>query len=430
MGLSRFTCQPLPHSTGIMAEDSSYLDRLQQLVTSKSATQLHLRRKVRHEMNRTREELDRVRRRLDPKVEQFRRRAIARFDRLDKAFGKAIEASQTEKMWYTVCLINIVLIGMIAAHTPQYLHIMYTAELLFLLPIRFWTYYRQKWHFFLADLCYYVNVLLLAYLWVWPQWSTLWISVFAFSFGSLAASVILWRNSLVLQSVDKTTSSFIHLMPPLVVHCINFRLDPDFKTNRFPGAYHTDTWNTAKGIVITTAAYFVWQFLYHYFITVKRADEIKNGTVTSFEFMRKRYGKSKLGKFVNSLPGPLPTVAFTLIQFTFQMVTMLPCPLYYIHEWFSVLLLCVIFGVASFNGASYYVEVYGQRFHKQVKELQAELNKLTVEDELEFNARPTENEYRSDIERSETSHPDSHSDAESDFKTLEVSCQGNNEFQN
>lgn len=386
-------------------QDPGYFDRLQQLVSSNSSSQLHIRNKVRKEMERRREEFGRVKRRFDPKVEHIKRRAIAKFDKLDKTFGETIQANTTEKLWYTVSLINLVLISMMAAHTPQYLHIMYTVELLFLLPIRFWTYYRLKWHFFLADLCYYVNILLLAYIWIWPQWSTLWISVFAFSFGSLAASVILWRNSLVLQSVDKTTSSFIHLMPPLVIHCINFRLDPEYKTQRFPGAYHTDSWNTVKGIVITTAAYFVWQSLYHYFITVKRADEIRNGTVTSFEFMRKRYAKSKLGVFVNGLPGPLPTAAFTLIQFAFQMITMIPCPLYYMHEWMSEALLVVIFGAASFNGASYYVEVYGQRFHKQVKKLQAEIDKL--EDDMDNDSDKEDGEQTEEAKAPETGNNES-----------------------
>lgn len=360
-------------------EDPGFLDFVQNLLIPNSfPVTSHTRRvkeRVKNQVRQRRADFKRVRTNIDPKVEQVRQRALQQFDKVDQAFAKAVDANQTEMVWYTLTLLNILAIGMAIAAKPELIPQIYTAELMFLLPIRFWYYNRQNWQFYLADLCYYVNGLLVLYLWVWPQSQSLWISCFAFSYGSLAASVILWRNSLVLQSIDKTTSSFIHIMPPLVMYCIKFRLNEAIKTQKFPGAHHVDKWNSVHSVVITTLAYFVWQSAYHYFITVRKADKIKNGTITSFEFMRHRYAKTRLGKFVNGLPGPLPVLAFTLIQFTFQMVTMAPCPLYYMHEWLSVALLVTIFATASYNGASYYIEVYGKRFHKQLVKLQQELDK-------------------------------------------------------
>lgn len=365
--------------------EPGFLELLLKVFTDYPAGEGHkkesMRDRVRHQVKQRREGYQRVRQNLNPKVEEMRRSSIKQFDKLDQAFAKAVVANETEKVWYTLTLMNLMVIAALTFSRPETLHICYTIELAFLIPMRYWMYHQRRWHYFLADLCYYVNGLLLLYLWVWPQSSALWISCFTFSFGSLAASVILWRNSLVLQSVDKVTSSFIHLMPPLITYSINFRIPNDFKTRRFPGAYYTDTWNTVNSLIFTTAAYFFWQVAYHYFITWRRAEKIRNGTVTSFEFMRKRYAKSRLGKFVNNLPGPLPILAFTLIQFSFQMVTMIPCPLYYMHEPLCFAYLLFVFAVASYNGASYYIEVYGERFHKEVRRLQIELAKLEEREE-------------------------------------------------
>ncbi|GMM50520.1 glycerophosphocholine acyltransferase [Starmerella bacillaris] len=313
---------------------------------------------------------------LDPRVTRYQRRVIEKLNQLDELFSQQKVINQTQKLWYTMSLLNILFLGVVVAHLPHILHIVYTVELSFLLPVRFYTYSKKNYQYFMADLCYFVNFLLVSYIWIWPNWSQLWVACFAFSFGTLAISVALWRNSLVMQSIDKTTSTFIHLLPPLVCYTINFRLNPTFKLSRFPGAVKAGAWQTVNSIIWTTAMYFVWQSLYHFFITVRKADNIRRGTTTSFEYMRKRFAKARIGLFVNSLPGPLPVIAFTLIQFTYSLVTMAPCPLYYRSELLSQVFLIGLFSIASYNGATFYIDVYGNRLREEVARLQAEVSRL------------------------------------------------------
>lgn len=322
----------------------------------------------------------------DPHVAKYQQHAARTLSQLDELFSQQSVIHRTQKLWYTASLLNILFLGIVTAHLPHILHIVYTVELSFLLPIRFYTYIRRDYQFFLADLCYYVNFLLLIYIWLWPNWTQLWIACFAFSFGTLATSVVTWRNKLVMQSIDKTTSTFIHMLPPVVCHTINFRLDPEFKQRRFPGALHMHSWQTVNSILWTTALYFIWQSLYHFFITVRCADKIKLGTTTSFTYMRKRFAKARIGIFVNSLPGPLPVCAFTAIQFGYTLITMAPCPLYYHYELLSTVYLLCIFAVAAHNGATFYIDVYGNRFREQVHQLQAELARLQ-DDENEESLR-------------------------------------------
>lgn len=332
---------------------------------------------------------------VDEKVPKFRKRVeIARhklhphrekfwqqMNRVDKMFTEEPIVSRTSKIWFAISVLNIFWFGILVGSLPNWVHIFYTIELAFLLPIRFIMYKLRGMQYYLADICYFVNFLELLYIWVWPASQVLWISVYAFSFGTLCMAVIVWRNSLVLHSVDKTTSTFIHLLPPTTLHTINFRIPEEVKAVRFPAAVKVESWATLRSIAITTVFYWIWQIAYQYFITFRKKDKIARGRVTSFEFMRKKYAKTKIGKVVNSLPSVLPHLAFAGIQFGFQVVTMLPCPLLYQNETISTFYLVFVFALASYNGATYYIDVFGERFHKELKELQEELDRYddTVE---------------------------------------------------
>lgn len=73
------------------------------------------------------------------------------------------------------------------------------------MPIRFYTYQKKGYHYFLADLCYFVNLLLMLTIWVFPGSKRLFISSYCLSFGNNAIAIAMWRNSLVFHSLDKVT---------------------------------------------------------------------------------------------------------------------------------------------------------------------------------------------------------------------------------
>lgn len=77
------------------------------------------------------------------------------------------------------------------------------------------------------DFCYFVNLLTLVYLWIFPSSKILFAVCYNFSHGPVALAIVLWRNSLVFHSklnrremkgtfhsalgLDKVTSLFIHM---------------------------------------------------------------------------------------------------------------------------------------------------------------------------------------------------------------------------
>ncbi|CCH45099.1 putative membrane protein [Wickerhamomyces ciferrii] len=317
-------------------------------------------------------------------LDRFKKNLLDKVGNLDQRLYNVFYASATEKIFYSLAIYAIFAAGFIVGFAPEYFHIYYTVLSAILLPIRFYVYYKKAYHYFLADLCYYVNILLLLYIWVFPWSKHLYISCFAFTFGTLSWAIITWRNSLVLHSIDKTTSSFIHITPPVVMLVITHHLPQDYKLIRFPGAAELTQWNFISGILWTSLYYLIWQSLYHYFITVKRAQKIKAGRITSFEWLRKSFGKNILGKFVNSLPDPFPVVAFTLIQYFYQLLTMSICPIWFAYRHLASSFITFIFLWASYNGATYYVDYYGKRLEKEVARLQKEIEELQTSENETF----------------------------------------------
>lgn len=344
------------------------------LLDSFSVTPAGLTRRMGNTVRKKGEEFkDRVIKTRDVEIDRLKEAIIKQMRKIETRMSSDKIVTTAEKVTFALGLLNVFALGFIMGNRPEIFHAFYTAEAALLLPIRFYTYKKKEYQYYLADLCYFANAITLLYIWVFPSSEQLFISCYSLSFGTLSWAIITWRNSLVLHSIEKTTSTFIHILPPVVFHTIVHRLPIAYKTTRFPAAVKLLQWRFMYGLINTTIAYFVWQSLYHYFITVRRQEKIKAGRVTSFEYLRKSYGNTALGKFVNSLPGFLPVAAFTLIQFSYQLFTMLLCPIWYSNELCSVAFLGFIFLWASYNGATYYIDIFGKRFQKELLKLQAEM---------------------------------------------------------
>jgi hypothetical protein len=124
-----------------------------------------------------------------------------------------------------------------------------------------------------------------------------------------------------------------------------------------------------------TLPYAVWQLSYHFLITVRRRDAIKAGRPTSFTWLRKSYAKTWIGKIVLSLPDFLQEPAFMLIQYLYAVLTMLPCPIWFWYRWPSGLFLSIVFIWSVYNGATFYIDVFGNRFQKELEALKKDVAK-------------------------------------------------------
>ena len=320
----------------------------------------------------------------DEQLDRYRKRMRQRVEKLGKQWNNTKAISLREKISFICGVMNIFVSGYLIGGYPQYFHIWYTAQLIYFMPIRFFTYRRIGYHYFLADLCYFTNLLVALSLWVFPSSKRLFTAAYCLAFGNNAVAIIMWRNSLVFHSFDKVTSLFIHIMPCATLHCIVHLIDEEQQKERFPAIWTiknsgpgspTAYANVLSMVAWSTLPYAFWQLTYYFFITVRRRDKIAAGRPTSFTWLRRSYAKTWLGKVVLSLPTSLQEPAFMMIQYSYACLTMVPCPLWFLSRHASSAFLLVVFSWSIYNGSTYYIDVFGKRFQKELEEMKAEVLK-------------------------------------------------------
>ncbi|KAM4064789.1 putative membrane protein [Hirsutella rhossiliensis] len=327
----------------------------------------------------------------DEQLDRYKKRMRRRVDKLGRQWNDTKAVSIREKISFIFGVINIFISGYLIGGFPQYFHIWYTAQLVYFMPIRFFTYHHQGYHYFLADLCYFANFLLSLSIWVFPNSKRLFMAAYCLSFGNNAVAIIMWRNSLVFHSLDKVTSLFIHIMPCATLHCIVHLLSPDQQQDRFPAIWTiknstpgspTAYANVVSMLAWSTIPYAFWQVAYYLLITVRRRDKIAAGRPTSFTWLRRSYSKTWVGNLVLSLPKRLQESAFMAIQYSYAVLTMLPCPIWFASRYASSAFLFTLFAWSIYNGSTYYIDVFGKRFQKELEAMKAEVLKWQNTPEL------------------------------------------------
>lgn len=350
-----------------------------------------LRSKTQHARTRMVEEWRRRVPSADEQFDRYRQRMRKRVDKLGRQWNDTKAISVREKISFICGVMNIFICGYLIGAYPEYFHVWYTAQLIYFMPIRIFTYHRRGYHYFLADLCYFVNMLLMLSIWVFPKSKRLFTAAYCLAFGNNAVAIIMWRNSLVFHSFDKVTSLFIHIMPCATLHCIVHLLPNEYLKDRFPAIWTIKTSpsgsptayaNTLSMLAWSTIPYAVWQLSYYFFITVRRRDKIAAGRPTSFTWLRRSYSKTWIGKFVLSLPDTLQEPAFMMIQYCYAVLTMLPCPLWFMSRYASSAFLIIVFAWSIYNGSTYYIDVFGKRFQHELEAMKAEVVKWQQSPEL------------------------------------------------
>lgn len=364
------------------------LEKLQKGISAQTEKVRKSRAALKHRGQEARERMvEEWRRRVpsaDEQLEKYRKRMKQSVDKLGRQWNDTKVITMREKVSFICGVMNIFISGYLIGAYPEYFHIWYTAQLVYFMPIRFYTYRKRGYHYFLADLCYFVNLLLFLSIWLFPASKRLFIAAYCLAFGNNAVAIIMWRNSLVFHDFDKVTSLFIHIMPCATLHCITHLFPPEAQRERFPALWTVKTSPpgspTAYGNLISmlawsTIPYAVWQMSYYFFITVRRRDKIAAGRPTSFTWLRRSYSKTWIGRIVLSLPNGLQEFAFMVIQYLYAVLTMLPCPLWFYSRWASAGFLMIVFTWSVYNGSTYYIDVFGKRFQKELEAMKAEVAK-------------------------------------------------------
>lgn len=216
-------------------------------------------------------------------------------------------------------------------------------------------------HYFLFDLCYVCNGLVILYLWVFPK--SEWLcQAFCGFFGVLLISIPLFRNSFVPHSLDRITSVQIHLSPAIQMYVLLWH---------HRGAPQQDfAVPDSLSVLPALCCYATWVTIYvldQFFISRKYIE--RNGFSTLFQHMSEGMGIRQM--MPKQLQGPVQIrVIFVLGHFSlfFSGLFFMKLP------WVLHLIGIITALVWTFkNGASFYITYFWKVYENQIHAFERQL---------------------------------------------------------
>ncbi|KIK99702.1 hypothetical protein PAXRUDRAFT_465508 [Paxillus rubicundulus Ve08.2h10] len=347
----------------------SHLDLLQRQI-QKHSDKLKMKAEV--ALKRRTQSSDNIAENFDREIRNFKLKVSSRMQSLVSSWHSAKVVRTREKVSFFCGVMSVLVSALLFGMAPQWVHIAYTLQGLYFLPVRAYIYKKRLWHYFLFDLCYYVTILNFIYIWFFPSNTALFMACYCLSHGSLASAVITWRNSLVFHDSDKVTSLFVHIYAPFTFTVIRHYYPG--AGQRFPALAALPYLSPGRALLISGAIYLIWQLLYWKFVLVDRRTKIESGErTTSFSFLL----NDKHGAIGRALVRTRPerrTAYFMGGQFLYSILTELPAVylLYDSPRW-SGSFLILIFAVSVWNGGGFYIEVFGRKFERELEALRKEL---------------------------------------------------------
>nr|ODN94969.1 integral membrane protein [Cryptococcus depauperatus CBS 7855] len=316
---------------------------------------------------------EKYKRDVEREVDKIKIKLAAKVTHLSGTWRSEQVVRTKDKVSFLFGILSLAFTCLLYGMAPEWFPVAYTVQSAFYMPIRIYTYKQKAFHYFLfGDLCYFVNVLDLLWIWVFPSSTFLFICCYLLTLGPLASAIITWRNSLVFHSMDKVTSLFIHIYPPIVLTVIR-HIYPNAE-ERYPGLKHVGDYSWWSMILFAGVPYILWQATYYKFISIDRKSKIESGQrQNSFHYML----SDKRGPIGKALKGVRPEhreLWFIFGQLIYTIIFMVPPSLLFIHSSAaSNVFLIVIFTVSAWNGAAFYVEVFGRKFERELEKLRKEM---------------------------------------------------------
>ncbi|KAH9763221.1 glycerophosphocholine acyltransferase 1 [Citrus sinensis] len=229
------------------------------------------------------------------------------------------------------------LLGANKYNRPHDIHYVYCLFYIIFVPLR-WIYYRfKKWHYYLL--------------------------------GPLVWALIVWRCSLVFNSVDKIVSVLIHLLPGLVFFTIRWWNPESFAAMHPEGSSRRASWPYVEDksylltwlFLVPLGAYTLWQVLYFLIVNVLRRQRLVRDpeVMTSYRELSKKAQKAnniwwRLSGLLGDQNRMFMYIAFQAIFTVATMALTVPIFLSYkLHVIFQILKI----SAAIWNGGSFLLEV-------------------------------------------------------------------------
>jgi len=235
-------------------------------------------------------------------------------------------------------------------------------------------YKKQNWHYFLLDFCYFANLCLLLYLFFFQTSGILFVLCFGMANGPLSWAVPTWRNSMVFHSLDKVTSVFIHIGPPVVTYSIRwfqstnypeYTICPDNDCN-LPFYYFA---------ILPFIPYTIWQIMYY--VKVNIVSSHKN-RMTSAKWLLEGSDRGLIAKMSCMPPFGEKHKLFGFIfwQYIYTFLTLLPVYFLWYNQTYHLFFLIFITLISIWNGACFYFDVFSKRYVETLEKKEKKITEL------------------------------------------------------
>ena len=283
-----------------------------------------------------------------------------------------------DKFSFTLGILTICMSQWLAMRNPDYFVYFWVPLTIILWIYRFVDYASQKFELFMLDFCYFINVSVAIQVIFYPNHLEWFQANYVLTTGPIYFAIIVWRNSLVFHDLDKLTSFFLHAFPPLIMHMVRWNMI----TTKLPikdGEIDGGSLSLMGLFAWPLAFYGIWQVAYllitsvflHYYLRDK-------DVVTSYRYLmtgKKKQGiyklmerilyRLKILKIGEQLDPDtvLGKAVFVFIQLLYTVLVIAPVQLFYTYYGLAFAYLVLVFSVACWNGASYYIEIFSTRYH-------------------------------------------------------------------
>ena len=279
-----------------------------------------------------------------------------------------------DKFSFTLGIMTIVLSQWLMLRQPNYFPYFWIGFTSLLWIYRFIDYASQKSELFMLDYCYFVNLSVATQIFFFTNNLAWFHTNYVLTLGPIFLAIIVWKNSLVFHSLDKLTSFFLHAFAPIIMHLYRWKLI----SNDLP-IRNEDNLPLYDNFVLPIIVYLVWQITYLVATNVLLASYLQDKTVvTSYRYLMTGKKKQPVYKWIEKQliqkgilkdgeelhpDTVLGKAVFISVQFIYTLVMISHIRLIYAYYTVSVVYLILVFAVACWNGASYYIEIFSTRYN-------------------------------------------------------------------
>jgi len=290
------------------------------------------------------------------------------------------QVKMIDKLSFTFGVLCICGSEWLALRHADWFPLYYYAIMTMLLVWRLITYSKDKYQLFMLDFCYFVNLSVVLQTAFFPTDINWFKANYILCMGPLMFAIIVWKNSLVFHSLDKLTSFFLHAFPPLTVHLFRWGLIPN------PAIQKDVQLAPLEVVLLPLGLYLCWQLGYWTITEVLLRSQLASDPdlITSLRYLAgdKKNGfrnlcLSLLCWFGFTHPGEdldpeslKAKVTFAITQLVYTLITILPTPFLFHSYRLSCIYMVLLYGFGTWNGASYYIEVFAERYRLQFTRLE------------------------------------------------------------